>query len=78
MRALIPASLPPGSVMGVTGPQASNPSLQGSQGRIYEWQETALPIDTARHTTDTDTSILNGSSLQCDYIEAKRFFIFCE
>lgn len=40
VRALIPASLPPGSIMGQTPP-----SVAGSNGRIYEWQETALPID---------------------------------
>jgi len=51
VRALIPASLPPGSVM---GPAPSlmgqnNPSINGSNGRIYEWQETAMPIDTASY-----------------------------
>jgi len=51
VRALIPASLPPGSVM---GPAPSlmgqnNPSINGSSGRIYEWQETAMPIDTASY-----------------------------
>merc|ERR1712025_1348688 len=46
VRALIPASLPPGSVMGGTQPA---PSLNGSSGRIYEWQETAMPIDTASY-----------------------------
>lgn len=45
VRALIPASLPPGSVLG--HPPA--PSVAGSNGRIYEWQETALPIDTASY-----------------------------
>jgi len=51
VRALIPASLPPGSVMGpapsLMGQQ--NPSINGSNGRIYEWQETAMPIDTASY-----------------------------
>ena len=52
VRALIPASLPPGSVMGPAPSllgQANNPSIHGSQGRIYEWQETAMPIDTASY-----------------------------
>ena len=52
VRALIPASLPPGSVMGPAPSllgQANNPSIHGSNGRIYEWQETALPIDTASY-----------------------------
>lgn len=44
VRALIPTSLPPGSVMGPA------PSVAGSDGRrIYEWQETAMPIDTASY-----------------------------
>merc|ERR1712123_269483 len=51
VRALIPASLPPGSVMdpapSLMGQQ--NPSINGSNGRIYEWQETAMPIDTASY-----------------------------
>jgi len=46
VRALIPASLPPGSVM---GPAQGTPSVNGSNGRIYEWQETAMPIDTASY-----------------------------
>jgi len=46
VRALIPASLPPGSVMGAAQPA---PSVNGSNGRIYEWQETAMPIDTASY-----------------------------
>jgi len=52
VRALIPASLPPGSVMGPAPSllgQATNPSIHGSSGRIYEWQETAMPIDTASY-----------------------------
>merc|ERR1712079_851333 len=52
VRALIPASLPPGSVMGPAPSlmgQANNPSVHGSNGRIYEWQETAMPIDTASY-----------------------------
>merc|ERR1712062_857837 len=52
VRALIPASLPPGSVRGPAPSllgQANNPSIHGSNGRIYEWQETAMPIDTASY-----------------------------
>jgi len=52
VRALIPASLPPGSVMGPAPSllgHAQNPSIHGSNGRIYEWQETAMPIDTASY-----------------------------
>jgi hypothetical protein len=54
VRALIPASLPPGSIMGMGPPAPSlmgaqayqgGPSVTGSNGRIYEWQETAMPID---------------------------------
>jgi len=44
VRAIIPTSLPPGSI---SGHPISPGSVAGS--RIYEWQETALPIDTASY-----------------------------
>jgi hypothetical protein len=46
VRAIIPTTHPPGSISGGHHPMSPG-SVAGS--RIYEWQETALPIDTASY-----------------------------